>query len=350
MSQATPQPPQAPTEDGGDGPVGILITNLGTPDAPTRSALRRYLKEFLWDPRVVEAPRWLWWLVLNGVILTIRPGRSAAAYRSIWTERGSPLLLHTRDQAQALQAAFQTRYGNDVLVEFAMRYGNPGMAEGIESLWQRGARRLLVMPLYPQYSGAATASTFDAVGSAFARRRWVPHLRFISDYHDHPAYISAIADSVRRHWQTHPRAQRLLFSYHGIPQRYVDQGDPYYRQCQRSSALIAEALELAADEWGCCFQSRFGREPWLKPYTDATLKALPGEGVSSVQMICPGFSADCLETIEEIGMENREYFMAAGGERYEYIPCLNAEPGHIDALRDILEQQLAGWLEPALAE
>ncbi|GAB3274492.1 ferrochelatase [Parahaliea aestuarii] len=347
MSKAAQHPTSVGSGNSGEGPVGILITNLGTPDAPTRGALRRYLKEFLWDPRVVEAPRWLWWLVLNGIILNVRPSRSAAAYRKIWTEDGSPLLFHTRDQAHHLQAAMSANHGDSVLVEFAMRYGNPSIDAGIESLWQRGARRFLVLPLYPQYSGPASASTFDAIGAAFRQRRWVPPLRFVSDYHDHPAYISALANSVRQHWQSHPKAQRLLLSYHGEPQRYVDRGDPYYQQCRRSSELLAQALALGADEWSFCFQSRFGREPWLQPYADETLKALPAEGVTSVQVICPGFSADCLETIEEIGMENRDTFMDAGGERYEYIPCLNAGDRHIAALRQIVEENLAGWLRRA---
>lgn len=327
------------------GPVGVLITNLGTPDAPTKGALRRYLKEFLSDPRVVEVPRLLWWLILNGIILNVRPARSAAAYREVWTEAGSPLLLNTRDQARALQEALAQSRGDRVLVEFAMRYGSPAIAEGIETLWQRGARRLLVLPLYPQYSGPTTASTFDALAGDFRRRRWLPQTRFVSDYHDHPAYIEALADSVRQHWQQHERAQRLQFSFHGEPQSYVDKGDPYYDQCLATSQLLAQALGLAEGEWGLSFQSRFGRDPWLQPYTDETLKRLPGEGVRSLQILCPGFSADCLETVEEIGMENRDYFLEAGGERYEYIPCLNARASHIEALRQIVEQQMAGWLD-----
>ncbi|TXS89851.1 ferrochelatase [Parahaliea maris] len=326
------------------GPVGVLITNLGTPDAPTTGALRRYLKQFLSDPRVVEVPRLLWWFILNGIILNVRPSRSAAAYREVWTDEGSPLLLNTRDQAGGLQAALAKTYGDDVVVEFAMRYGSPAIGEGIEALWQRGARRLVVLPLYPQYSGPTTASTFDALAADFQARRWLPETRFISDYHDHPAYIEALADSVRQHWEQHERAQRLQFSYHGEPQSYVDKGDPYYDQCLATSRLVAQALGLADSDWDVSFQSRFGRDPWLQPYTDETLKSLPGQGIRSLQILCPGFSSDCLETVEEIGIENRDYFLEAGGERYEYIPCLNAGPAHIEALRQIVAGNLGGWL------
>ncbi|MBA4502723.1 ferrochelatase [Marinobacterium marinum] len=324
--------------------TGVLVTNLGTPDAPTTSALRRYLKEFLWDPRVVEVPRPIWWCILNGVILNIRPRRSAAAYRGIWTEAGSPLMFHTREQARQLDDRLQQRFGGQVRVEFAMRYGNPSIGSAIERLQQAGVRRLLVVPLYPQYSGATTASTFDAVAEDFRQRRWLPELRMVNHYHDFPAYIEALAASVEAHWQHSGRADRLLMSYHGVPERYLRKGDPYFCECHKTSRLLAERLGLADDEWLTTFQSRFGREEWLKPYTDATLKSLPGQGVKSVQMICPGFSADCLETIEEIGEENRDYFLESGGERYEYIPALNAEPLHIDALEQLIMTHLQGWL------
>lgn len=324
--------------------IGVLITNLGTPDAPERGALRRYLKQFLWDPRVVEVPRPLWALILHGIILNIRPARSAAAYRSVWTDQGSPLLLHTRAQAEALQARLSARWGEQLEVRFAMRYGQPSIDDVLDDMLDGGVRRLLVLPLYPQYSGATTASTFDAVASDFTRRRWLPELRFVASYHDHPAYIDALVSSVREHWNRHGRAERLLLSYHGEPERYLHAGDPYHCQCHKTSRLLAEALELREGEYLTCFQSRFGREPWLQPYTDETLKALPGQGVRSVQVLCPGFSADCLETLEEIGVENRDYFLQAGGERFEYIPCLNASEAHIDALGSIVEEQLQGWL------
>lgn len=327
--------------------TGVLVTNLGTPDAPTTPALRRYLKEFLWDPRVVEVPRPIWWCILNGIILNIRPRRSAAAYREVWTDEGSPLLLHTRDQAEQLRQRLASQLGGRVMVEFAMRYGNPSIASAIDRMQQAGVRRLLVLPMYPQYSGATTASTFDAVAEDFRKRRWLPELRMINHYHDFPPYIEALAASVERHWQTHGKADRVLMSYHGVPKRYLLQGDPYFCECHKTSRLLAERLRLKEGEWMTTFQSRFGREEWLKPYTDHTLKAMPGEGVNSVQVVCPGFSADCLETIEEIGQENRDYFIEAGGERYEYIPALNAQSQHIDALEQLVKQHLQGWaLDP----
>ncbi len=320
--------------------TGILITNLGTPDEPTPKALRRYLKEFLWDPRVVEVPRPIWWCILNGVILNIRPKRSAAAYKTVWTDRGSPLLFHTQDQTDALQKQFADK---NIMVKFAMRYGNPSIASALEEMQQAGVRRLLVLPLYPQYSAATTASTFDAISEDFQARRWLPDFRFISHYHDDENYIQAMAKKIQAHWDESGKADKLLFSYHGVPQRYLDNGDPYHCECHKTSRLLADALGINKDEYMTVFQSRFGREEWLKPYTDHTLKALPEQGVKSVQIFCPGFSADCLETIEEIGEENREYFMEAGGEKYEYITALNAEPDHIGALAKILDSNLKGW-------
>jgi len=327
--------------------VGILLTNLGTPQAPERAALRTYLKEFLSDPRVVEIPRLLWWFILHGIILNIRPGRSAHSYRSVWTERGSPLLFHTQDQADALRERLNSEHGEAVMVEFAMRYGEPSIPDVLQSMLQRGVRKLLVLPLYPQYSGATTGSTFDALAADFTQRRWLPELRFISHYHDHPAYVSAIAESIRAHRAQHGTANLLLFSYHGVPQRYLDEGDPYHCECLKTSRLVATELGSQQEDYKTTFQSRFGREEWLKPYTDATLKTLPGEGIKSVQVISPGFSADCLETLEELAVENCEYFMKAGGETYQYIPCLNSSPAHIDALESIVNDHLRGWLDRA---
>ncbi len=320
--------------------VGILLTNLGTPQAPEKRELRTYLKQFLSDPRVVEVPRLIWWFILNGIILNIRPARSAAAYRTVWTDQGSPLLLHTRAQAEALS----TRFHDVALVDFAMRYGEPAIPRVLQGMLERGVRKLLVLPLYPQYSGPTTASTFDAIAEDFTQRRWLPELRFVTHYHDHPAYIRALADSVRVFREEHGSADKLLFSYHGEPRRYLDEGDPYHCECLKTTRLVAEELGLAEDNFASSFQSRFGREEWLKPYTDETLKALPGEGVSSVQVICPGFSADCLETLEEIAVENRDYFLEAGGQRYEYSPCLNSSRGHIDALEVIAREELGNWL------
>lgn len=324
--------------------IGVLITNLGTPDEPTTPALRRYLKEFLWDPRVVEVPRPLWWLILNGIILNTRPAKSAEAYREVWTEEGSPLMTHTVNQCQALKSYFGQRYGERVQVEFAMRYGNPSITSVLQKMQQDGVRKLVVLPLYPQYSGATTASTFDAIASDFTQRRWLPDLNFISHYHDFEPYIDALADKVREFQSTAGTPDKLIFSYHGVPKRYLTEGDPYHCECHKTSRLLAEKLGLTADQYMTTFQSRFGREEWLKPYTDETLKALPSQGVKSIQVFCPGFSSDCLETIEEIGQENREYFMESGGESYDYIPALNADPTHIDMMIQLLEPHLQNWL------
>ncbi|TRY33792.1 ferrochelatase [Aliiglaciecola sp. M165] len=323
--------------------IGVLITNLGTPDAPTKKALKPYLKEFLSDPRVVEIPRFIWWMILNLVILNIRPARSAKAYAEVWEESGSPLLTHTKNQAEALRKRLQDKYGQDVVVEFAMRYGNPAMATTIDHMLQQGVRKLVVLPLYPQYCASTTGSTFDAVAQDFQSRRWLPELRFVNQYCDHDMYIKAVANKIRAHWQQHAKADKLLFSYHGIPKRYLTNGDPYHCQCHKTSRLIAQELGISSDEYMTTFQSRFGREEWLKPYTDHTLQSLPEKGVKSVQVVCPGFSSDCLETIEEIGMENRDYFLEAGGERYEYIAALNSDPSHIDLLDQLVEENIAGW-------
>lgn len=327
--------------------VGLLITNLGTPQAPTAKALRPYLKQFLSDPRVVEVPRLLWWLILNGVILRIRPRRSAKAYATVWSEQGSPLMVHTQAQCEGLREALTAQWGEQLVVDFAMRYGQPAIDDAIERMLAQGVRKLLVLPLYPQYCASTTGSTFDAIAADFTRRRWLPELRFINHYADFPPYIAAVGDKIRQHWSAHGKADKLIFSYHGIPKRYLLAGDPYHCQCHKTTRLIAEYLNLQDGEYLTTFQSRFGREEWLKPYTDHTLKALPAQGVKSVQMVCPGFSADCLETIEEIGEENREYFMQAGGERYEYITALNSDPAHIQCLSELVSQHLQGWQKPA---
>lgn len=337
-----PSDPQAPRK------VGILVTNLGTPDAPERGALRRYLKEFLSDPRVVEFPRLLWWFVLNCIILNIRPARSAEAYKTVWTERGSPLLFHTQDQADALRTRLRQQHGDELEVECAMRYGSPAISEVMEGMLERGVNQLLVMPLYPQYCAATTGSTFDAVAEHLRSRRELPALRYIADYHDNEDYIGALALQIKAFQSEHGKPDKLIFSYHGVPRKYCDRGDPYYLQCHNTTRLVVELLDLAEDDYLLCFQSRFGREEWLTPYADETLKSLPGKGVKSVQVICPGFSADCLETIEEIGEENREYFLEAGGEHYAYIPCLNSDDEHIAALAKLAENELAGWVNERL--
>lgn len=325
--------------------VGILLTNLGTPDAPTKQALRPYLKEFLSDPRVVEVPRLIWWMVLNLVILNIRPARSAEAYATVWEDEGSPLLIHTKNQTKAIREKLTNEFGKDIVVEFAMRYGNPSVSSVMDKMFEQGVRKLIVLPLYPQYCASTTGSTFDAIAHDFTKRRWLPDFKFISHYHDNPEYIAAVADKIKAHWQNHEPADKLIFSYHGIPKRYLLNGDPYHCECYKTSRLLAEHLGLEKHQYMTTFQSRFGREEWLKPYTDHTLMALPKEGVKSVQIVCPGFSSDCLETIEEIGEENREYFMEAGGERYEYISCLNSDSSHIEMLSNMLRKELNSFYE-----
>lgn len=326
--------------------TAIVLVNLGTPDAPTPAALRRYLGEFLADPRVVEAPRWLWWLVLHGVILRIRPARSARAYRSVWTQQGSPLLIGSQSLADGLTQLLQTELGARApLVRLAMSYGRPALAQVLRELREQGMRRLLVLPLYPQYSGSTTASVFDAVTRELSRWRWWPELRLIGDYYRSPGYVAALADSVRRWWQAHGRADRLLLSFHGIPRRYLTQGDPYFCQCQATARLLREALGLNETELVVSFQSRVGREVWLQPYTQALLTEWGKAGVNRVQVLCPGFAIDCLETLEEIAVENAEAFRHAGGAALEYIPALNAETAHVQLMRDLVLEHTQGWLD-----
>lgn len=319
---------------------GVLLINLGTPDAPEPRALRRYLKQFLSDPRIVEMSRAVWWLILNGIILNIRPRLSAAAYRKVWTDRGSPLLFHSTDLTAGIETALNDHNSGKTLVRLGMSYGSPAIDDVIESMLSQGVGDLIVLPLYPQYSGTTSGSTFDAVAANFSRRRRIPKLTFINNYYDHPAYITSLADSIREHWATHQRADKLIFSFHGEPKRYVDQGDPYQHECEETSRLLAQELQLETGEYMTAYQSRFGREEWLRPYLDQILKTFPGQGVKTVQIICPGFAVDCLETLEEIAMENREYFMQAGGERYEYISCLNASDRHVQALASVIRAHL----------
>lgn len=312
---------------------GVLLFNLGTPEAPTPSAVATYLREFLSDRRVVDLPRWFWLPLLYLVIVPIRARRSAAAYAKVWTDEGSPLLVLSQRLVDRLQEA-----GDDgVQFELGMRYGEPSVRGALEKLRAAGAESLTVLPMYPQFSYTTTASGYDAVDSALEAMAWNPPQHRIDDYHDHPAWVRAVAGSIRAHWARAGRADRLMFSMHGIPQRYVDAGDPYQQQCEESAALMADALAMQDDEWLLTYQSRLGREPWLQPYTDKTLEALPAEGVKSIQVICPGFAVDCLETLEEIAMENRELFEEAGGESLEYIPALNDSEGHVSALLEIIE-------------
>lgn len=325
--------------------TGVLMVNLGTPDAPDKSSLRRYLKEFLSDPRVVEIPRLIWYPILYGAILPKRPAASAEKYRSIWTEDGSPLLHISRQQQQALQKEMEIRFRGPVKIELAMRYGTPSIQAGLLSLKAAGARRILILPLYPQYCAATNATTFDKVFDELKRWRWMPELRLVNHYHDHTGYISALAHRVEEYWRKNKRGDLLVMSFHGIPKRNLQLGDPYFCECHKTARLLAKALYLKPNQWRVTFQSRFGKAEWLQPYTDETLKALPEEGIKKVDVICPGFAADCLETLEEIQEENREYFEKAGGTQYQYIPALNASSKHIYALADIIQQHTQGWAE-----
>jgi len=326
--------------------TAVLLVNLGTPDAPTTSAVRRYLAEFLSDRRVIETPRWLWWPILHGVILRLRPMRSAHAYSSIWTEQGSPLLVYSRELTAKLHNVFMR---DGVRVELAMRYGNPSVRETIARLHADGVRRLLVLPLYPQYSAASTGSAFDAATRALQAQRWPPELRFVNDYHDDTRYIDALAASIQAYWQDHGRAQKLLLSFHGLPQRCIEAGDPYLDQCRVTTAMLRARLGLTEGECMLGFQSRVGREVWIKPYTEELLDRWPGEGVRRIQVLCPGFAVDCLETLEEIAIRDRARFIAAGGESLDYIPALNADQAHVDMLGALIRRHLQGWTKEAHA-
>ena len=316
----------------------MLVVNLGTPDAPTPQAVKRYLAEFLSDPRVVEIPALVWQPILRGIVLNTRPKRSAHAYGLIWTERGSPLAFHTADTATSLAGAF----GEDVIVDWAMRYGRPAIADRLVALRDVGCTRILVAPLYPQYSAATNATVFDAVAAALAEMRWQPALRILPPYHDDPDYIATLATRTRAQLAALPFVpERLIASFHGLPQRALDLGDPYHCQCLKTARLLGEAL---GQPLTVTFQSRFGRAKWLEPATDATLAALPREGIKRIAILAPGFSADCLETLEEIAMRGRDSFLAAGGEAFAYLPCLNAEPDAIAFYRRLLGRELAGWI------
>ena len=329
----------APDDATARAPLGLLLTNVGSPAAPTTGALRAYLAQFLGDPRVIEYPRWLWQPLLHGVILNVRPRRSAGMYRQVWTADGSPLLAILRRQAAALQEAL----GDSARVAVGVRYGEPSIAAALRELDAAGARRVLVLPLYPQYSATTTATSLDAVFDELRTWRRVPELRTINQYYDHPGYIAALAASVREHWAAHGRPQRLLLSYHGIPRDYADQGDPYSQQCAVTTELLVAALGLGEGQYGMTFQSRFGPSAWLLPATDTTLEAWGREGLALVDALCPGFSADCLETLEEIAQDGAHAFHAAGGGQLRYIPALNDRPDHVAALAELARANMGEW-------
>jgi len=324
--------------------AAILMVNLGTPEAPTAAALRHYLRQFLSDRRVIEVPKPIWWLILNGIILPFRAPKSAKAYASIWTEHGSPLLIQNRALAQRLEKHLQQTLPR-VDVMLAMSYGQPSIDQAIDRLRAENIQRLLVLPMYPQYSATTTGSVFDAVTKSISRLRWVPEVRFINDYCNEPGWMDAIANSIKSYQAEHGQPDQLMFSFHGIPKRNLLAGDPYYCQCQASARQIVERLDLPEGRWVTTFQSRLGKAEWLKPYTDKTLQTMAKNGVKHVQVICPGFSIDCLETLEEIKEENREEFLAAGGERLDYIPCLNDSEAHVKLLSDLSQKHGQGWPE-----
>jgi len=319
--------------------LGVLLVNLGTPEAPTPAAVRRFLAEFLSDPRVIEIPRVVWLPILYGIVLNTRPRKSAHAYAQIWTQDGSPLLVECTRLANALRAQLEYTPGGSVSVELAMTYGQPSIANALRTLRDQRVDRLLIVPLYPQYSGTSTGPVFDRVMNELKTWRAVPSIQFVSDYHDDPNYIEALAQSVRDQWHTRERAH-LFFSFHGIPQRNVDMGDPYFKHCQRTAQLTAERLGLKQDEWTMAFQSRLGAAKWLQPYTEAKLVEYGKRGPKRLTVVCPGFATDCLETLEEIAIRNRASFLAAGGESFDYVPCLNARPAHVEMFAQLVNQHL----------
>jgi len=327
--------------------AAVLLVNLGTPTAPTAAALRPYLRQFLSDRRVIDYPRWLWWPILHGIVLRTRPPRSARAYEKIWTAEGSPLRVYSEALAAGLQAELDRLAPGTVRVELAMRYGEPTVASGMARLQHEGVRRLLVLPLYPQYSATSTGSVIDAVADGLKALRWPPELRLVNDYHDDPGHVEALAAGIRDWWREHGRGERLLLSFHGIPERYARLGDPYPEQCRRTAELLRERLQLGDGELLVSFQSRVGRERWLQPYTDATVRELAAGGVRRLDVACPGFAVDCLETLEEIAMQNRDFFLAAGGSSLRYIPALNASTGQVHSLAALVRRHLRGWPEEA---
>jgi protoporphyrin/coproporphyrin ferrochelatase len=322
--------------------TGIVLVNLGTPDAPTPPAVRRYLKQFLSDPRVVEIPAPVWQLILRLFILPFRPKASAQKYASIWSKEGSPLKVHTEKQANLLRGFLGER-GHAVEVAYAMRYGNPSVPDVLNKLKAANCDRILILPLYPQYSGTTTASVYDAVFSHYEKVRNLPELRLVKNYHDDSGYVGALKDSVLAHWEKNGRPEKLVMSFHGVPKRTLLLGDPYHCQCHKTARLLATELGLKEDQYMVTFQSRFGKAEWLQPYTAPSLQQLAKGGVKRVDVLCPGFVGDCLETLEEIAMEAKHDFLAAGGTDFRYIPCLNEHPGWIHALSGIAEQHLAGW-------
>jgi ferrochelatase len=323
--------------------IGILLINLGTPEAPTAPAVRTYLKEFLSDPRVVEIPRALWWVILNGFVLTTRPKASAQRYAQVWLGEGSPLKVHTERQAKLLRGYLGERLKFPLVVDYAMRYGQPSIADKLAQLRAQNCDRILLLPLYPQYSASTTATAFDRVFACLAQMRNQPAVRTVRHFHDHPGYIGALAQNIRDCWMKSGRPDRLIMSFHGVPRFTLDRGDPYHCECHKTGRLLAEALQLKPEQYHIAFQSRFGRAEWLKPYTSELLVQLGRQKIGRVDVVCPGFVSDCLETLEEIAIEGKTTFLQAGGREYQYIPCLNERDDWMQALTDITLKNLLGW-------
>ena len=342
--------PERPYHHGTAPRTGVLLVNLGTPAAPTAAALRPYLKQFLSDPRVVEIPRLLWWPILNGIILTLRPAASAKKYASVWMEDGSPLKVHTERLTTLLAEQLRQAGHDEIDVDFAMRYGAPSIADRLQALRARGCTRILVLPLYPQYSASTTATVTDEVGRCLARMRNQPEVRFVRNFHDNPGYIQALASSVREHWAVHGEPDRLVMSFHGVPRRSLELGDPYHCECHKTARLLVAALGIAPERALLTFQSRFGKAEWLQPYTQPTLEKLAAQGIGRVDVICPGFVADCLETLEEIAMECREAFLHHGGKAFHYIPCLNERQDWVESLTALTTDHLGVWLSRPQAD
>ena len=322
--------------------IGVLITNLGTPDSPTNKGLKKYLNQFLMDRRVVDLPRIFWVPLLKIIILNIRPRKSAKLYRKIWTDKGSPLLSFSRKIIEKIDEKFKDKKNNFIII-LGMRYGNPSIKEALQTFKKEGVSKILVFPLYPQTGSPTTSSTFDAINNFLNKELWMPNLRFISGYHDHPFYIDLLANSIEKSFSDNGKPEKLIFSFHGMPKRYLKNGDPYYCFSHKTARLVAEKLNLKTDEYDLAFQSRFGREEWLKPYIEDIIIDYKEEGVKSLQIISPAFSVDCLETLEEINIQYRKLFLSNGGERFHYIPCLNDTEGHIDMIKVIIENNIKGW-------
>ncbi len=330
--------------------IGVLLINLGTPDAPTAKALRPYLKQFLSDPRVIEIPRWIWWFILNGIILNTRPRKSAEKYAQIWMPEGSPLRVHTEHQAKLLARILEERIKPAPIVEFAMNIGNPSIADILRRMKERGCDRILVFPLFPQYAASSTGSAMDSLFSELKKMRNIPAIRTIKHFHDHPGYIAALAQNVRDYWAEHGKPDKLVISFHGVPRKTLDKGDPYHCECQKTGRLLAEALELDTEQYQVCFQSRFGNAKWLTPYTTVILKELGKLKTRRVDVVCPGFVSDCLETLEEIAIEGKKTFIEAGGQEFHFIPCLNEHKDWIKALSDMICAHLQGWSDSGPSE